>query len=88
MHSNPHTKFQKFVARVLIRSCEIKVELKNLPFQFLVINVMKLLVLSEEDRGLNCEKNFNYILYFNITIDTSVVVIAKVNGVFVFHVNN
>ena len=32
--------------------------------------------------------NFNYLLYCNITIDTSVGVITKVNGVFVFYVNN
>ena len=33
-------------------------------------------------------KIFNYLLYCNITINTSVGVMAKVNGVFVFHVNN
>ena len=49
---------------------------------------MKLQVLGEEEKGLNCESNFNYLPYCNITINTSVGVIAKVNGVFVFHVNN
>ena len=30
-------------------------ELKNLPFQVGVINVMKPLVLDKEDKSLNCE---------------------------------
>ena len=43
---------------------------------------MKLLVLGEEDKSLNCEENFNHLLCYNIVINTSVSVIAKVNGVF------
>ena len=44
-------------------------ELKNLPFRVDAINVMKLLVLREEDNGLNCEQNFNYFMYCNIVIN-------------------
>ena len=40
-------------------------ESKNLPFQVDVINVIKLLVLGEEDKSSNCEQNFNYLLYCN-----------------------
>ena len=52
-------------------------ELKNLPFQVDVINVMKLLVLGEEDKILNCGQNLTYLLYCNIVINTSVGEIAK-----------
>ena len=37
---------------------------------------------------MNCEQNFNDLLYCNITVNTSVGVIAKVDGAFVLHVNN
>ena len=49
---------------------------------------MKLLVLGEEDKGLNFEQNFNHLLYCNTVINTSIGVIAKVNGVFVFNPDN
>ena len=49
---------------------------------------MKLLVLGEEDKCLNYEQHFNRLLYCNIVINISLGVVAKVNGVFVFHPDN
>ena len=42
---------------------KLEVELKSLPSQIGVRNEMKLFVLGEKDRNLNCEQSFNYLLY-------------------------
>ena len=51
-------------------------------------NLLKLLAPGEEDKNLKSIENYAYLLYCNTVINTSVGVIAKVNGVFVFHLNN
>ena len=57
-------------------------------FQVDVINEFRLLSFGEEDKSLKSRENYIYFLYCNIVINTSVRVIAKLNGVFVFHPYN
>ena len=49
---------------------------------------LKLLAPGEEDKYLKSRENYIYLPYCNSVINTSVGAIAKVNGVFVFHLNN
>ena len=56
-------------------------------FQVWVINKLKLLALGEEDKSSKSRENCIYLWYCSIVINTSVGAIAKVNGVFVFHLN-
>ena len=50
--------------------------------------MLKLLALGKEDKSLKSSPKITYLLYCNIVIDTFVGAIAKVNGVFVFYLNN
>ena len=53
-----------------------------------VINELKLLAPGEEDKILKSRENYVYLLYYDTIINTFVSAIIKVNGIFVFHLNN
>ena len=53
-----------------------------------VIIELTSLALSEEDKSLKSRENDTDLLYCKIVINISVSVIAKVNCIFLFHLNN
>ena len=63
-------------------------ELNSLTFHVDVLNILKLLVLAERDKRLNCDCNFIYLLYCHIVVCTTVDAIVNVNGVFMSDLNN
>ena len=62
--------------------------MKNSAFQVDVISELKLLAPGEQDKCLKSRENYVYLPYYDTVINTSVGAIAKVKGVFVFHLNN